>query len=66
MEYDPEDLGYTSTVWTVPLLRKHLKLTTGAIVSDDTLRRYLHEQGEHWKRPRYTLDPDSYKAKKSG
>jgi hypothetical protein len=31
--------------------------------ADDTLRRYLDELDESWKRPRYVLEPDPEREK---
>ncbi len=61
----PQDLGYPHTSWTVPLLLEVLKMATGQRVSDDTLRRTLDRLGYVWKRPRYDLDPDPEREKKT-
>jgi transposase len=54
----PQELGYPATVWTVPLLGRHLRQHAGLRPSDDTIRRELLRLDYTWKRPRYRLDPD--------
>src|SRR3954469_8270864 len=61
----PQDLGYPHTSWTVPLLREILETATERRVSEDTLRRALHRLDYLWKRPRYVLDPDLGREKKT-
>jgi transposase len=61
----PQDLGYPHTSWTVPLLREVLEIATEQPVSEDTLRRALHRLDYVWKRPRYDLDPDPEREKKT-
>ena len=58
MARSPQDLGYPSTDWTVPLLQEHLGDHPGGPPSDETIRRQLRRVGYVWKRPRYVLDPD--------
>src|SRR5436189_2145861 len=61
----PQDLGYPHVSWTVPLLREVLEIATEQRVSEDTLRRALHRLDYVWKRPRYDLDPDPEREKKT-
>ena len=61
----PQDLGYPHVRWTVPLLREVLEIATEQRVSEDTLRRALHRLDYVWKRPRYDLDPDPEREKKT-
>ena len=61
----PQQLGYSATGWTAPLLREALHRDTGRRPSDDTLRRALHRLGYVWKRPRYVLAPDPQREKKT-
>lgn len=64
---DPQQRGYQTTGWTVPLLRTELA-QAGYGVSPRTIRRAIHRLGYRWKRPQYVLgrpDPD-YEAKKGG
>jgi transposase len=62
---DPQQHGYQTTGWTVPLL--HAALThAGYQVSARTVRRTVRRLGWRWKRPKYVLgrpDPD-YEGKK--
>ena len=60
----PQDLGYSATEWTVPLLQAHWIHGTGQQLSADTLRRALHQLNYTCKRPRYQLDPDPELRKK--
>lgn len=63
----PERHGYRSTIWTVTLLGGHIKRHFGIVVSDETLRRYLHQRDYRWKRPRYVYHtPDPHKGQKKG
>src|SRR5512135_3477020 len=65
MEQSPQELGYPDTDWTTPLLQQELERGTGSLSSDDTVRRALHRLGYVWKRPRYVLDPDPQREKKT-
>src|SRR5436305_154537 len=61
----PQDLGYPQVSWTAPLLRRALDFITGRQVSEDTLRRALRRLDYVWKRPRYDLEPDPEREKKT-
>jgi len=61
----PQDLGYPNTSWTVPLLREALAIAAELRVSEDTLRRALRRLDYVWKRPRYDLEPDPEREKKT-
>jgi transposase len=52
---DPHTLGYRATTWTAALLTTYLTEEGGCPMSERTLRRYLHEGGWRWKRPRYVF-----------
>ena len=65
MALSPQDLGYFSADWTVPLLRDYLGDQGDVRPSDDTIRRGLRRPGYVWKRPRYVLDPDPELEKKT-
>src|SRR5512135_1419413 len=65
MKQSPQELGYPDTDWTTPLLQQALERGTGLLPSDDTVRRGLHRLGYVWKRPRYVLDPDPERDKKT-
>jgi transposase len=58
MGQPPEAWGYQAVDWTVPLLREFLAEQGGERLSEDTVRRRLHELGYVWKRSRYALPPD--------
>lgn len=60
----PRPWGYQATQWTVPLLRQQLATWDGRWLSEDTIRRQLHELGYVWKRTRYLLPPDPDEEKK--
>jgi transposase len=61
----PQEFGCPQVSWTVPLLGEALEIATGQRVSDDTLRRTLHRLDYVWKRPRYDVDPDPEREKKT-
>jgi transposase len=65
MTMSPDQRGYFSTTWTVPLLQEELKHCCGTQVSDDTIRRELSRLGYVWKRARYVLRPDPEEEKKT-
>ena len=60
----PQALGYPASGWTTSLLQEYLFHCTGRIVSENTLRRQLHDLGYVWKRFRYVLTADPDKEKK--
>jgi transposase len=67
VESNPLQCGYCTTVWTVPLLRTHLRKRYGCEWSDSTLRRRLHAVRLRWKRPRYVFaQKDPNRAQKKG
>jgi transposase len=61
----PTHFGYQALEWTVPLLQEHLESWRGEPVSTTSIRRRLHELNYVWKRPRYVLDPDPEREKKT-
>jgi transposase len=65
MGQSPQGLGYPHTDWTVPLLQQQLEKGLGLRPSDETVRRGLRRLGYVWKRPRYVLDPDPEREKKT-
>jgi transposase len=64
LERPPGDWGYRDAEWTVELLQQHLARWDGRRWSERTVRRQLHRLGYVWKRPRYVLQPDRYRARK--
>jgi transposase len=65
LERRPDHFGYKAIAWTVPLLQEHLARCTGLQPSSTSIRRELHASGHVWKRPRYVLDPDPERDKKT-
>jgi transposase len=65
MGRSPQDLGYPHTNWTVPVLQEELTKGLGMRPSDETVRRGLRRLGYVWKRPRYVLEPDPQREKKT-
>jgi transposase len=64
---DPLKLGYASSIWTVPLIRTHLREHFGCELSECTLHRRLHAAGLRWKRPRYVFaQKEPNRAQKKG
>jgi transposase len=64
---DPRRDGYQATSWTVPLLVTHLRQHYQCSLSEDTMRRRLHEYEYRWKRPRYVFqERDPHVAQKKG
>jgi transposase len=63
--HSPQHFGSPAANWTVPLLREQLRRDAGADVSEPTVRRQLRRLGYVWKRPRYVLDPDPEREKKT-
>jgi transposase len=61
----PDQLGYQAVEWTCVLLREHLAAATGETLSAASVRRQLAELGFVWKRPRYVLEPDPEREKKT-
>jgi transposase len=61
----PDSWGYQAVGWTVPLLRNWLTEQTGLTFSESAIRQRLHRLGYTWKRPRYTLEPDPEREKKT-
>jgi transposase len=60
----PTQWDYQAVNWTVPLLQQQLATWDGCWLSDETIRRKLHELGYVWKRTRYVLPPDPEGEKK--
>jgi transposase len=64
---DPRQAGYQATTWTAPLLATQLRHHYQCSLSEDTLRRRLHEYEYRWKRPRYVFhERDPQVAQKKG
>jgi transposase len=61
----PERFGYQAVSWTVGLLQQQLAPLCEGGLSTRTIRRQLDDWGYVWKRPRYVLDPDPERDKKT-
>jgi len=68
LDRDPRELGYRSTVWTVPLLGQYLVDEQGIGVSPTSMRLALRRLGVRWKRPRHqlALRPETWRHAKGG
>jgi transposase len=68
IDSDPRDLGYRPTVWTAPLLVRHLWAHHGVEVSETTVGRAIARLRIRWKRPRHQLArrPDTWRQSKGG
>lgn len=53
LEHNPMNVGYASTIWTVPMLAHRLSKKYRCRITPRTLRRRMKEAGLVWKRPRY-------------
>lgn len=63
----PLRLGYRTTVWTVPLLTRHLSRLYHCTLSPYTLRRRMKALGLRCKRPRYVYEEkEPHRAQKKG
>jgi transposase len=65
LSMSPQKLGYPHVSWTVPLLHGFLETATEQRMSEATLRRALGRLDYVWKRPRYDLDLDPEREKKT-
>lgn len=64
---NPLRLGYRTTVWTVPLLTRHLSRLYHCTLSSYTLRRRMKALGLRCKRPRYVYEEkEPHPAQKKG
>jgi transposase len=68
IDRDPRDFGYHATVWTAPLLMRHLKQAHGVEVSRRSIGPALQRLRVRWKRPRHQLSlrPDTWRQSKGG
>lgn len=65
LEKSPQEFEFFAANWTIPLLQEQLAFDLGKHFSVDTLRRALRELDYVWKRPRYVLEPDPEREKKT-
>jgi transposase len=61
----PDRFGFQAVSWTVGLLQQQLAPLCEGGLSTRTIRRPLDDLGYVWKRPRYILDPDPERDKKT-
>jgi transposase len=68
IDTDPRKLGYHQTVWTAPLLVRHLRDHHEVEVSRKTVSRAIARLDIRWKRPRHQLArrPDTWRQSKGG
>lgn len=55
VEQDPQDLGYTFSIWTAERLRLHLKTKTGIELKPMQFRALLKENDFVYRRPKHNL-----------
>lgn len=58
MAKPPTEQGYNFTVWTVPLLTRHLAIKLDLNLCVERVRLALHDLGFHWRRPRWWAPQD--------
>jgi len=51
----PLQLGYGFSNWSAGRLAAHLAKITGVRFSDDQIRRFLHQEGLSYQRPKHTM-----------
>lgn len=67
LKRNPLELGYTTTVWTVEVLARHLSSCYGEQIRPFTLYRRMKQMGLRSKRPRYVYsEKDPHRAQKKG
>jgi transposase len=68
IDRDPREFGYHATVWTAPLLMRHLKRSHGVEVSRRSIGPALDRLRVRWKRPRHQLSlrPETWRQAKGG
>jgi transposase len=68
IDRDPRDFDYHATVWTAPLLMRHLKRAHGVEVSRRSIGPALGRLRVRWKRPRHqlALRPETWRQAKGG
>lgn len=55
VQKSPLKLGYGFATWSAQRLAQHLAQQTGIRYSDDQIRRFLHQEGFSFRRPKHTL-----------
>jgi putative transposase len=66
IDQDPQELGYTFTIWTADRLRLHLQSETGILLGQTQFRILLDENDFVYRRPKHVLtdlqDPQAREA----
>ena len=66
IEQDPQELGYTFTIWTADRLRNHMEKETGKRLGPTQFRALLKENDFVYRRPKHDLtdlqDPQAREA----
>jgi transposase len=57
IEQDPQNLGYSFTIWTVKRLRLHLEKETGILLGKTQFKALLKENDFVYRRPKHDLTP---------
>ena len=55
IDQDPQELGYSFTVWTLERLRQHMANETGILLSQTQFRLLLKEHDFVYRRPKHDL-----------
>ena len=55
IELDPHEVGQDTANWTTERLAQYLGQQTGIVVTEETVRLYLHAHDYVCKRPTWTL-----------
>ena len=55
IQTSPFNMGYGFSTWTAGRLAAHMAKITGIGLSDDQIRRILHQEGLSFQRPKHTL-----------
>jgi transposase len=55
LEKEPQEFGYSFTVWTVERLSAHLEKKTGIYLSESRMRALIKRKGYRYRRPKYDL-----------
>ena len=68
LDQDPDELGYSFSIWSVERLRDHLQEKTGVKLSVSRLRVIMRQNGYVYRRPKHDLtdlqDPQAREAAK--
>lgn len=66
IEQDPQEMGYSFTIWTADRLRYHMEKETGKLIGPTQFRTLLQENDFVYRRPKHDLtdlqDPQAREA----